>query len=176
MQIRPVGMVDILSGRQDVRETSCQGSASVFFYSRIGITWDMCVFWICTHWTKTGQIDSSQLQCIFNFRLTKFFQTYWIDFGGHDRIDSPWFAGVSARATNPTGEPHQIYANQGRMVYFWLIWCFMVLLHGQLSEYEDAKTMVQNKIQRSHREKSLLHSMPNDGKGIQKDEVKRMFQ
>ena len=109
-------------------------------------------------------------------RLTKFFQTYWIDFGGHHRIDSPWFAGVSARATNPTGEPHQIYANQGRTVYFWLIWCFMVLLHGQLSEYEDAKTMVQNKIQRSHREKSLLHSMPNDGKGIQKEEVKRMFQ
>ena len=42
-------------------------------------------------------------------RLTNFFQKYWIDFGGHDRIDSPWFAGVSARATNLQGEFHEFF-------------------------------------------------------------------
>ena len=142
-------------------------------------------------------------------RLTNFFQKYWIDFGGHDRIDSPWFAGVSARATNLQGEfheffkfiftifvpsfaknlvklkfllslilrflnylgvPHELYANQSRTVYFWLIWVFMACVNGMLLLYEDSKTSALIRAQ-----KSVLQSMPNDGKGMQHKEIENLF-
>ena len=105
-----------------------------------------------------------------HIRLTKFFQKYWIDYGGHNRIDSPWFAGVAARSTNLQGVPHELYANQSRTVYYWLIWCFMVIVNGLLISYEDSKTMAQNKVQRS-----FLQSMPNDGIGMQHKEIERLF-
>jgi len=103
-------------------------------------------------------------------RLTNFFQKYWIDFGGHDRIDSPWFAGVSARATNLQGVPHELYANQSRTVYFWLIWVFMACVNGMLLLYEDSKTSALIRAQ-----KSVLQSMPNDGKGMQHKEIENLF-